>query len=82
MNPEKSLRESTVGVLEDRGRGEAEMARHTLYCSGNWGDLSIDSLSVKYRERCFLEFWKGLSKVILKCYTAYYWDERFVKFVS
>lgn len=30
MNPEKSLRESTVGVLEDRGRGEAEMARHTV----------------------------------------------------
>lgn len=30
MNPEKSLGESTVSVLEDRGRREAEMARHTV----------------------------------------------------
>lgn len=37
---------------------------HTL--SGNWGDLSIDSVSVKYRERSFVEFGKGLRKVMLK----------------
>lgn len=61
MNPEKSLRESTVSVLEEGGGKQKWGKPHSSHyrsrahghtpwpChSGNWGNLFINSSSVKY----------------------------------